>query len=250
MADAVLETDVIDVLSRAECFGSSLRLPPGQLDRKLYERVDKALRNAGGLWNKKAKAHIFPTDAQPKLIAMLGTGVSIDEKKRDQAFFTPRELAAHVASIADVRGHNVLEPSAGWGAIAEACWLAGAACVDCIEINPENETRLTGLGDVFIADFLSVRPADLDKEPYERIVMNPPFTKNQDIAHVRHALKWLKPGGVLVAIMLNNQTRKGFVDLNVEYDPEIEEIDRGAFKESGTNIPTLIVKIQTEGGRP
>lgn len=245
MANAILTDEVKDVLKRATTHQNVLILPPGQLERGLYEKVDKALKNAGGKW-KRGTGHVFPSDAAPKLAAMLDSGVSVDEKKRDQAFFTPPELAKRVAEIADVRDRTVLEPSAGMGHLAVACWLSGAYVVDCIERNPEYQTSLTsaGLGDVAITDFLSVLPADLDKEPYERIVMNPPFTRNQDIAHVRHALNWLAPEGVLVAIMLNNQTRKGFVDLNVEYDPEIEELERGIFKESGTDISTLIVKIQ------
>ena len=243
MADAILTNEVRNVLSRAVVSGNVLVLPPEQLERGLYEKVDKALKNAGGKW-KRGIGHIFPSDAAPKLAAILGSGVSVDEKKRNQSFFTPSELASHVASIADVRGYNVLEPSAGRGALAIACMNAGARAVDCCEYNLEYVEHLSQSGfAVMHADFLTLPAVD----PYPRIVMNPPFTRNQDIAHVRHALKWLKPGGTLVAIMLNNQTRKGFVDLNVEYDPEIEEIERGAFKESGTEISTLIVKIQTEG---
>lgn len=247
MADSVLTHEVKDVLSRATVNGNVLILPPGQLERGLYKKVDKALKNAGGKW-KRGVGHVFTSDAGPKLAAMLEAGVSVDEKKRDQAFFTPPKLAERVAEIADVRDRTVLEPSAGLGHLAVGCWLAGAFVVDCIERNPEYQTSLTsaGLGDVHLGDFLSLTPADLDKELYERIVMNPPFTKNQDIAHVRHALKWLAPGGILTAIMLNNQTRRGFVDLNVEYEPEIEEVERGAFRESGTNISTVIVKIQTD----
>lgn len=36
---------------------------------------------------------------------------------------------------------------------------------------------------------------------YDRIVMNPPFSKRQDAEHVMHAYKLLKPGGRIVAIM-------------------------------------------------
>ena len=75
--------------------------------------------------------------------------------------------------------------------------------------------------------------------------MNPPFTKNQDIAHVSHALKFLAPNGILVSLMMPNQTRKGFQELVAKYDPEIIEVERGAFKESGTDIATIIVRIQT-----
>lgn len=241
MADAVLDREVIDLLSRAECIGSALRLPPGQLDRKLYERVDKALRNAGGKWNTKAKAHIFPSDAQPKLLAMLGTGVAVDERKLYQTFFTPPRIAREVAEWADVCGRVVLEPSAGRGALADACRAAGADDVHCFEMNPDFVDELLGREyPTTPGDFLTFTPT----RDYERIVMNPPFTGNQDIAHVRHALRWLAPDGVLVAIMLNNQTRKGFVDLAAEYEPEIEEIERGAFKESGTDVPTMIVRIE------
>ncbi|WP_262880421.1 PLxRFG domain-containing protein [Pseudomonas paralcaligenes] len=36
---------------------------------------------------------------------------------------------------------------------------------------------------------------------YDRIVMNPPFSKGRDIQHVQHAYSLLRPGGRLVAIM-------------------------------------------------
>ena len=38
---------------------------------------------------------------------------------------------------------------------------------------------------------------------FDRILMNPPFEKFQDIEHVRRAYTFLKPGGRLVAIMGN-----------------------------------------------
>lgn len=240
MADQMITDDVRGVLRRAECFGTALRLPREQLDRKLYERVDKALRNAGGKWNTKAKAHIFATDAQPKLLAMLGTGVAVDERQLFQTFFTPEPIARQVAEWADVAGHVVLEPSAGRGALADACVAAGALGVHCFEVNDEYVDELLAKEyPTTRADFLHCNPTQF----YERIVMNPPFTGNQDIAHVRHALKWLEPNGVLVAIMAPNQTRKGFVQLNVEYEPEIDELPRGAFKESGTDVPTIIVRF-------
>ncbi|APU86911.1 hypothetical protein [Clostridium botulinum] len=38
-------------------------------------------------------------------------------------------------------------------------------------------------------------------EEYDKIIMNPPFERNQDIEHVLHAFSLLKPGGKVVAIM-------------------------------------------------
>lgn len=242
MANAILTDEVKDVLSRATTHQNVLILPEGQLERDLYEQVDKALKNAGGRW-KRGTGHVFPSDASPKLAAMLGSGVSVDEKKRDQSFFTPEALAVRVVALANVQGQVVLEPSAGRGALADVCMTQGALSVSCFELNAEhaNELRRKRYA-VIEGDFLDYSPAK--DALYQRIVMNPPFTKNQDIAHVRHALKWLKPGGILVAIMLKNQTRKGFTQLVAEHDPEIEELERGVFKESGTDVPTLILKIE------
>ncbi|HHK0428589.1 TPA: methyltransferase, partial [Pseudomonas aeruginosa] len=46
------------------------------------------------------------------------------------------------------------------------------------------------------SDFMEV-----SGKQYDRIVMNPPFSKGRDIQHVQHAYSLLKPGGRLVAIM-------------------------------------------------
>ena len=47
---------------------------------------------------------------------------------------------------------------------------------------------------------------------FDRIVMNPPFSRDQDARHVNHAFSFLKPGGKLVAIVgsyaLNGKTEE------------------------------------------
>jgi len=230
MADYKPEPDVLEVLSRSTCEGDALFLPKGQLERGLYTRVDKALTNAGGRWNRAARAHIFPTDAATKLATILDTGVAVDEKKRDQAFFSPPLVAEMATVLAEVQGKSVLEPEAGKGAIVQACNLAGARSVFAIEINPLHRDDLIrcAIG-VRIADFLTVEPHD---PLYDRVVMNPPFTKNQDIQHVEHALRFVKPKGVLVSVMFAIQQRKGFQRLVETYRPRIIELERGLFKDS------------------
>lgn len=245
MADVQIEADVRDVLSRATCDGQYLRLPPEQLDRKLYERVAKALSNAGGKWKGgKVRAHIFESgNAAGQLVAMLGSGVSVDEKKRDQSFFTPPDLARLVVDYADVRGCDVLEPEAGRGALVKVCLEAGAARVYAIEKNKEYAQDIEGAAGMYAGyDFLELTEL-WGGRLFNRVVMNPPFTKNQDIKHVAHALKFLAPSGILVSLMMPNQNRKGFQEIVDEYDPEIIEVERGAFKASGTSVATIIVKI-------
>ena len=249
--DKILTSEVIDVLKRSKINGNSLILPEGKLEANMYKAVNKAIMNVGGKWNTRAKAHTFDGDPTTKLEAMLGTGVAVDEKKKFQAFFTPSDTATWLAELAMVNGHIVLEPSAGHGAIALACRNAGAIRVDCIEMNPEYAEHIrTHLGyRVTTADFLKYDTA----LKFRRIVMNPPFTKNQDVKHVMHALKQLSDDGILVSVMFGNKDRKEFKKLidhiNVpsvssgRYMHEIIDIPAGTFKESGTNIATVVLKV-------
>lgn len=243
MANLNITDETRAVLARATILGTAVKLPPGQLPRPLYDLVDKALRNAGGTWKRSAQAHIFTSDPTDKIAAILASGISIDEKKRDQAFFTPPPLASEVATIADVKGKEVLEPSAGEGALADACMTAGAESVTCFEINTERVLYLRGRGyGTLGTDFLKERPERWKQ--FDRIVMNPPFTRGQDIKHVRRAIEWLAPNGILVSVMFGNQDRQPFAKLVSEFRPQITEVPRGAFKTSGTDVPTVIVRIK------
>lgn len=62
----LLTPEVKDVLQRAVITDNSLVLPD-QLDRKLYEKVNKALESAGGIWSRKDNAHLFAGDPRPYL---------------------------------------------------------------------------------------------------------------------------------------------------------------------------------------
>ena len=118
-------------------------------------------------------------------------------------FPTPPDVAKQVIDAAGILpGHRVLEPSAGIGSLADAT----RACVPedqitLCEQSPKLVEILTGKGysNVNGGDFME--QSIVDGQRFDRIVMNPPFEKLQDCAHVRHAFGMLKPGGVLVAIM-------------------------------------------------
>lgn len=241
MSNAVLTPEVTAVLERSTISGNELKLPYG-LERKLYEAVNKAIVNAGGKWNKKAQAHVFPSDPREKLSLMLETGVSEDEKKKYQAFYTPPDLADEIALLANVSGHVVLEPSAGEGALADACMKFGAASVRCIELNPESVAKLEakGYSAPTCADFLTQKPAT----PYKRIVMNPPFAKNQDIKHIARALAWLSHDGLLVSVLSGNTERPKLKQILNGHDWKIKDLPRGAFKSSGTDVATAILTLR------
>lgn len=244
--------DVLAVLSAANTTGNELRLV-GQLDRKMYVRVNDVLEAAGGKWNKKAKAHIFESDAAERIDEIILSGEVEIPKDEFNYFPSPALVVDRLIEIAQIeQGMSALEPSAGRGAIALACADAGAT-VDCYELMDANITELLKhhivkggkLRRTLQFDFLAVEPCG----SYDRVVMNPPFAKQADIKHVLHALQFLKPDGLLVSVMSagvafrNNKLTQEFRELIVNRGGFVEELPDGAFKESGTMVRTIIVSI-------
>jgi hypothetical protein len=72
--------------------------------------------------------------------------------------------------------------------------------------------------------------------------MNPPFYGRHYAKHVRHAMKFLKPGGKLVAI-LPATARYDHGELD-DLKPDWSDLPLGAFAESGTNVCTTIAVIR------
>jgi antirestriction protein ArdC len=113
-------------------------------------------------------------------------------------FPTPRPVVEQMIAAAELApGMRVLEPSAGAGHIADAIRETVAVELDVIEQHPTLQRILELKGHRLIGtDCLT------DQGPrYDRILMNPPFERGQDMAHVQHAYTLLQPGGRLVAIM-------------------------------------------------
>lgn len=241
----LVENEVLTVLSRAATQGNALTLV-GQLDRRLYDRTNKVLEAAGGKWNRKAKAHLFDGDAADAIEQIILTGeITIPQ---DFGYFpTPEPIVARLIELAEIEpGMTVLEPSAGQGNIAKA--VADIAEVDCVELLQKNvEALLAGefARDVIMSDFLALVPAPT----YDRVVMNPPFARQDDIRHVTHAMRFLKDGGRLVSVMAasilfrDNRLTADFRALIDERGGDIEECPEGAFRSSGTMVRTVIVTI-------
>lgn len=238
--------DVLAVLSAAKTDGNALALV-GTLDRSLYERTNKVLEAAGGKWNRKAKAHLFDGAADEAIDQIILSGeIAVPQ---DFGFFpTPPDIVERVLDLADIKpGMQILEPSAGHGAIAVAAAQRGAGVHMC-ELLPANVQKLEALGlggTLHHADFLSLKP----NPAFDAVCMNPPFGKQADIKHVMHAHQFLKPGGKLVSVMaagvlfrtdrLTTQFKE-FVD---QQGGSFEELPDGAFKSSGTMVRTVIATI-------
>lgn len=156
-----------------------------------------------------------------------------------QYYPTPVDVAERIVKgISGVKGARVLEPSCGCGRIMDALLKAGAAVVGC-EVDPMRAARAEAKGHrVMRMNFLATSPtADFDM-----VVMNPPFYGKHYAKHVRHALRFLKPGGQLVAILpATARYDHGLLD---DLSPRWSDLPVGAFAESGTNVCTSVATIR------
>ena len=116
-------------------------------------------------------------------------------------FPTPPELIDRMLRLARIdSSHRVLDPSAGAGDLCLAVRKLGAV-VECFEINSDLHQALILLGfQPLNYDFLFATPRPI----YDRVLMNPPFSNDAYIEHVRAAYFWLAPGGELVAVLPND----------------------------------------------
>lgn len=171
----------------------------------------------------------------------------------------------------------ILEPSAGTGNLARRCamltrdeWDSKKGrsidrryrnIVDCVEIQRELVTKLEAEGiyrNVRCCDFLALKPDPA--KLYDRVVMNPPFDRERDIDHVMHALDFLKPDGLLVAIMSAGTEFRGTRKATAfrahmekmgvsfaQYSQSWTDLPPGSFASVGTYVNTAALRVWKDG---
>jgi len=252
-----INEDVLTVLSTVEIKGSTVRITE-QLDRKLYLAVNEVLERLGGRWNKKAKLHLFDMDPNDLLNVVIESG-QVEPKTQTGYFPTPSEIVTRMLDLANLdRKHLILEPSAGQGHIAdEICKRLGLHTHELMvcETLPENKHILGEKGyAVEECDFIEFSgECERQGVTFDRIVMNPPFAppSQADIDHVTAAFNLLAPGGILVTIMsagvLFRENKKSveFRENIMEvYGTYLDRLPDGAFKESGTMVNTILLRLE------
>lgn len=159
---------------------------------------------------------------------------------------TPKTMAKMMIEMAELNSKDwILEPSAGQGAIADEFPKNNPYTL--IELNHKNCEVLLKKGYMVIqCDFLAF--TSMAEE--NKIIMNPPFSKQQDIDHILHAFELLKTDGILVSVVSESpffrENRKSvqfreWLEIN---NAEIIKNDIGAFKESGAMVKTRIIKVR------
>lgn len=170
-------------------------------------------------------------------------------------FPTPAPVVERLLDLAAITpGMSVLEPSAGTGTLADAirrrCPTAAVSVIEwqhsLVEV-----LQLKGY-DVRSRDFLTFPAPEQTPARFDRLVMNPPFEQEQDIAHVRHAASLLLPGGRVVAIVSEgafvrqSRTAQAFRQWLAEQSSVTEAVPAGAFARTGrpTAVRCRIVVIE------
>jgi len=231
--------------------GNIVKLPNVQLNRKEYLEVKKSLELIGGKWKGgKVSGFVFPTDPS-ELLNQVANGEKRNLKKEFQFFATPESLADELVELAELKQHDtILEPSAGQGAIIKAINKVCDCVPDCFELMDVNTLILnkSGLSFNLIGDDFFKH----NSRTYSKIIANPPFTKNQDIDHLKEMFEMIGRGGRLVCITSKSwvsgsqKKQVAFREWLEKLNADVIDIEEGSFKESGTMVGGKIVIIDKE----
>ena len=240
--------DKQEVLQQCRIDGLIVYLPDIQLDRKLYQEVAKSLELIGGKWKGgKVAGFVFQMDPTDLLESVAG-GDKRNLQKEYQFFATPPDIADWLVELADLNNFDrVLEPSAGQGAIVEAMQRKWHNIVPtCVELMPQNSLILTKKKIVhYFQDFLTSECTN----KFDKVIANPPFSKNQDIDHIYKMVEVCKSGGRVVSVssthweLSQNKKETEFRNWLEGMNAEIHYIAPGQFKESGTMVGACIIVI-------
>lgn len=166
-------------------------------------------------------------------------------KKKTQFFETPNSIAENMINLCGLgRSSKILEPSAGRGKLLHQLkkeynysWFNEVQIDVCESYEPFIE-ELNSSYNFICNDFLDYNYKDSCK--YDFIIMNPPYSRNQAVRHVRHAWNHLNPSGRIIALLpLSHQSEtlyQEFLTECVNY-----QIQSQSFQE--TKIKTVIMTI-------
>jgi hypothetical protein len=266
---------VAQILSEASFGEDYVELNSGTLSRSDYEAVRTFLERIGGKWKgSKGKKHedgspvgrfVFQ-HVSPQSIVEAFVAIRFLPVKNPLDFFpTPRKVALELLTFCGLlsfyewegvysptRTNNqlrILEPNAGLGGLADVIReFYPDAQIDCVELNPISAQILRKKGyNVYEQDFLEFN----NLAYYDYVVMNPPFDGTTYIKHVLHAWEMVEHRLGIVAGILPNTIRNTQKNVEsfwrfVHCVGATEPLASGSFKDSGTNVETIMFYIDKE----
>jgi predicted RNA methylase len=229
--------EVVDQLQ----YEDRLVFAPKNLPDELQLGVDWIIDAAGGKYNKRDRAYSFlrPNPWQ-NVYAVVLSNFGYDQKDCVDIQQTPVDVARFIVEKIGVQDMMCMEPSAGEGIIVYQMVAHGATSCRAIEINQQRAKLCSRVTECTHQDFMDLDP-ERYKTRFDRIVMHPPRTRGQDLAHLQHTLRFCKTGGRIACIL--PATRKAEVASNVTQWKlnEIAEFKLDTFTRLGKPFPMVCV---------
>lgn len=199
--------------------------------------VEEAVKGVGGVPCRQNLFRWFEFDYDPRpVIGELMVSGCLPDHVSHQFYPTREKLARMAVDYADIRdGHDVCEPEAGLGGIAQ---YIPQDKLTCIEISALHCAVLEAMGFKTIrADYL--KWADEQPGPmFDRIISNPPFSKGRAELHMKASAAMLRPGGRLVAILPASLHRKDI--LGPGWSVDWQGPFTGEFEHTGVSVSLMI----------
>lgn len=213
------QADLTGALELKQPNTSTLTSGPPPLPSAPQERAEAhPLRNALGAGLTQDVFEPTPTAASSQTQVDDADSTAYPMFLNHDAVMTPTLVATFMARLADLKpNQRILEPSAGTGNLALALKRYAKThftdsqqpTLDVLEQDPDLVSCLIHRGfEPIKGDFLAY-----NVKPYDRIVLNPPYSQAQGAAHIQHAFDLLAPDGTLLALIptyyiLNKSQRK------------------------------------------
>lgn len=235
--EAKLTQDELQYIQRYRLRIEDFELPRLGLSIKMFKNGNAHVHfNERALQVVNDALHEFYGEVLPDAHDKGERPTSTEVAKDLQFYPTPKTVVDRVLDAIHLPpGCEVLEPSCGDGAILDELRKRGAKCYG-VEVHADRASAARAKGhNVYTANFLDMTPT----AEFDIVVMNPPFYGKHYKKHIDHAMKFLRPDGLLVSILpatawYEHKLLKG----------QWQDLPVGSFKESGTNVNTgyLIIR--------
>lgn len=199
---------------------------------------------------KGGKTMGFTFDYDPtELLNQLQSGRIVNAKKDFDFYKTPKAVTDVMFQVfMPAHKDRILEPSAGDGAIIEACLETFSGYkleFDAIELNPMNRAKLIEKGiNLIHDDFLTF---ELKSRGYNVIYANPPFKNYIDhvakMSECADHVCFIAPTSLKFKKDRKTKALREFIDAHEGF---IEDLPDNSFKESGTGVSCVVAYF--EGG--
>lgn len=242
--------------------GTILQTP--QMTDEQYDSIKYIVESCGGHWRERFHGFFFPESANETADKLNLVSEDFVRKHIQQNHFqienqfyeTPLQIAREMVELADIKKTDyALEPSAGRGMIAQLM-AEKTHHLFCLEPNRENFEILKAKIPTLSARLYQMRFESFFKQSkknqFDVAILNPPFSQERDITHIKMAYDMLKPNGRLVALAAENSlfyyrpSTLSFLSFLEKVPHSIKTLPYGSFSTSGTSVDVVQIFIQKE----